>query len=67
VVVDTDLHPHLVVGDRLLRFTFDGWAGSGPRPRRQTMAVLTPPTSVAALAHGFRPRLHPSAADPGTA
>ena len=67
VVVDADLHPHLLVGDRLLRFTFDGWAGLRRRPRRHRMAVLTPPTSVAALAHGFRPRLHPSAADSGAA
>ncbi len=29
-----------------------------------TVEVLTPPASVAALAHGFRPLLHPSATEP---
>jgi hypothetical protein len=61
VVLDADVHPHVVVADRMLRFTFDGWDRPRPRPRNRTVQVLTPPTSVAALAHGFQPRLHPSA------
>ena len=61
VVLDGDVHPHVVLADRMLRFTFDGWDRPRPRPRNRTVRVLTPPTSVAALVHGYRPRLHPSA------
>jgi hypothetical protein len=32
------------------------------RPGAGVVRVLTPPTSVGALAHGFAPVLHPSAA-----
>ena len=63
VVVDRG-HPHLVLGDRLLPFTFDGWGPPSERPRRGEARVLTPPTSVAALGHGYAPVLHPSAAGP---
>jgi hypothetical protein len=61
VVVDEDGVPRLVMEDRLLRFTFAGW--TEPRPRRRTgsVVVLTPPTSVAALASGYVPVLHPTA------
>ena len=52
--------PALVVEDRLHRFGFDGWGPPEVRPRRIRATVLTPPTSVTALAHGFRPTLHPS-------
>jgi hypothetical protein len=47
--------------DTLLRFEFGGWRLMGDRPRDGTVRVLTPPTSVAALAHGYVPSLHPSA------
>jgi hypothetical protein len=50
----------LVRGDRLPAFSFDGWHDPVPRPDGE-LTVLTPPTSVAALAHGFAPVLHPSA------
>jgi hypothetical protein len=52
--------PRLLLGDRLLAFSFDGWHDPIPRPDGD-LKVLTPPTSVAALAHGFVPVLHPSA------
>lgn len=61
VVVDAGGIPRLLVRDVLLRFTFDGWTDPRPRPRRGTATVLTPPTSVLALARGFSPVLHPSA------
>jgi hypothetical protein len=51
----------LVTGARLLRFSFAGWGEAVARPRAGEAKVLTPPTSVAALAHGFAPVLHPSA------
>jgi hypothetical protein len=61
VVVDADGVCRLVRDDRLLRFAFDGWNKALPRPSRGTARVLTPPTSVAALAHGYLPTLHASA------
>jgi hypothetical protein len=63
VVVTPDGSCQLVVEDHLLRFSFDGWVDAAPRPVAGEARVLTPPTSVAALAHGYRPLLHPSAAD----
>ena len=66
VVVAPDASCRLVVGDRLLRFSFDGWIGAAPRPVAGDAAVLTPPTSVAALAHGYHPLLHPSARTGGS-
>jgi hypothetical protein len=53
--------PRLLVGDRTFAFSFDGWTPSSPRPGGVEVRVLTPPTSVAALRHGFVPVLHPSA------
>jgi hypothetical protein len=61
VIVDADNSPRLVIEDRLMAFTFAGWADPGTRPHRATVEVLTPPTSVAALRNGFEPVLHPSA------
>lgn len=63
VVVDGDGTARLVHADRLWRFTFAGWTDPVAAGRRAgvTWRVLTPPTSVAALAHGFTPTLHPSA------
>ena len=61
VVVAPDASCQLVVDDRLLRFSFDGWGHATPRPVDGDATVLTPPTSVAALVHGYRLVLHPSA------
>ncbi|HEU4840611.1 MAG TPA: hypothetical protein VFT09_04185, partial [Ilumatobacteraceae bacterium] len=61
-VVVRDGRPHLVGTVTLQPFGFGGWGPSRPRDGGEA-AVLTPPTSVAALAGGFRPTLHPSAAD----
>jgi len=52
--------PHLAIIGGARRFAFDGWERPVARPSGP-VAVLTPPTSVAALDHGFRPVLHPSA------
>jgi hypothetical protein len=56
-VVLTD-RPRLVQGERLLAFAFAGWHDPVPRPAGE-LTVLTPPTSVLALAHGFHPVLAP--------
>jgi hypothetical protein len=60
VVVAPDRSCRLVVDQRLLRFAFGGWVDAIPRPLAGEATVLTPPTSVAALAHGYQPLLHPS-------
>ncbi len=52
--------PGLLVAAALQPFTFAGWATPIERPHGE-VNVLTPPTSVGALAGGFVPRLHPSA------
>ena len=61
VVIDADGAPRLVLDDRLLRFSFDGWTDPVTRPAGRIASVLTPPTSVAALANGYRAQLHESA------
>ena len=55
--------PALVLGDRLVPWTPTGSAYGPPRgrPRRGRARVLTPPSTVAVLAHGYAPVLHPSA------
>jgi hypothetical protein len=60
VIVDAGRSPSLVLHDRLMTFTFAGWAQPRPRPKGM-VDVLTPPTSVAALGNGFLPVLHPTA------
>jgi hypothetical protein len=66
VVLDDDDRARLLLDDRMLAFTFDGWTAPIDRPARGSVRVLTPPTSVAALANGYSPVLHPSASAPGT-
>ena len=61
VVLDADRRARLLIDDRSLAFTFDGWTDPIDRPTSCKVEVLTPPTSVAALANGFSPVLHPSA------
>jgi hypothetical protein len=51
----------LVTDDRLLRFTFEGWTDPIDRPASGHATVLTPPTSIVALRHGFEPHLHATA------
>src|SRR5207244_3936893 len=63
VIVGPDHRPRLVLDERLLEFSFSGWTAPIERRRRSDVQVLTPPTSVAALAHGYAPVLHPSIDD----
>ena len=60
VVLAGDRHPYLVLDRRLRSFSFDGWGSPVERPHHVEVDVLTPPTSVAALANGFVPTLHDS-------
>ncbi len=63
VVVDGG-KTRLVIGSRLLTFTFAGWSDPLPRPNNGSLEVLTPGTSLLALSNGYRPLLHPSALTP---
>ncbi|MGH8925539.1 MAG: hypothetical protein ACRDWA_13015 [Acidimicrobiia bacterium] len=54
VVVDSERHALLVKGREFLSFGFDGWRVATERPPMDLQRVLTPPTSVAALAGGYR-------------
>ncbi len=60
VVIGRDRSPHLLTGDRLQAFDFGGWGRPVARPRGVDVEVVTPPTSVLALANGFTPNLHSS-------
>ncbi len=56
-----DPKPMLLTEESLQAFSFKGWGPPAPRPADRAFAVLTPPTSLAALRHGFTPTLHSSA------
>ena len=60
VVVERGRGPCLVGPETLQLFSFAGWGDPVRRPDGE-VDVLTPPTSVTALAGGFVPTLHPSA------
>jgi hypothetical protein len=46
---------------KLLRWTPNGYSARKPRPRGIIVDVLTPPSTIAVLSAGYRPRWHPSA------
>jgi hypothetical protein len=50
-----------VRGDRILRWTPQGYDVEKPRPRGGVVEVLTPPAILAVLSAGYEPRWHPSA------
>jgi len=60
VVVGQDGATRVKHRNRLFRFTFDGWTAPVPVVERDMATVLTPPSSVAALTHGYTLTLHPS-------
>lgn len=61
VIIGDDGQARLVLSDRLLTFSFDGWSRPEARSAPGPVEVLTPPTSVRALARGFTPVLHSTA------
>lgn len=62
VVVDPSTgDPLLVTGGPPQPFTFDGWLPPIELSPGALVDVITPPTSLAALANGFLPALHPTA------
>lgn len=58
---DRDGQAGLVQNGTLASFHFGGWREPKVLPPTTILRVLTPPTSVLALQHGFVPSLHPSA------
>ncbi|MEW5424653.1 hypothetical protein [Amorphus sp. 3PC139-8] len=50
-----------IKGDRLLRWDGDGYSEARARPASGLAYALTPPSTIAALASGYRPLWHPSA------
>ena len=53
--------PALVLGDRLVPWSPDGYGPPIDRPSRGAATVLTPRASVEVLRHGYHPVVHPSA------
>jgi hypothetical protein len=56
----SDTHPWLVLGPRLLAWSHGGYRERRDRPRGVSATVLTPRATVAVLAAGYRPELHPT-------
>jgi hypothetical protein len=54
----------LLVGGRLRPWSFAGYGAPSADPVSGVMEVLTPPSTVAAIAAGYRPLVHPSALTP---
>ncbi|MCW5772072.1 MAG: hypothetical protein KIT16_10590, partial [Rhodospirillaceae bacterium] len=52
---------YLASGGRLLRWTPAGYVLSLPFPEPTGLVLLTPPSTAAAIANGYRPQMHPSA------
>jgi hypothetical protein len=55
VVLDVDAAPLLVLGDRLLAWSFEGYHASFPRPKGRAAVVVTPPSLVEVLRSGWSP------------
>ena len=60
VVLDASAIPYLVLGDTLLPWSFEGYGQPIARPTIP-VRVLTPRSTVRALAHGYLPNIHPTA------
>ncbi len=53
--------PALVLGERVVRWSVTGYGRALRRPRRGTVTVVTPPSTVAAFRGGYRPQVDPGA------
>ena len=60
VMVSVEGTPFLVWGGGLLAWTPGGYRSSGQSPAEDTVTVITPRATVAVLAAGYRPVVHPS-------
>lgn len=59
--VAVDGEPHLVLADRLHRWSPQGYRPPVSRPRSGTAEVITPPSTVGALRGGYRPQVDAAA------
>lgn len=57
--------PGLVLAGHFLPWSFAGYGPGGPVPAETAVELLTPPATVAAIAAGYRPNMHPTAVHPG--
>jgi len=57
----------LLVGGRILPWSFAGYGAAVAPTPTSTVELLTPPATVATIASGYTPRLHPSAMSAGSA
>ena len=55
-MIERNGRPYAVRGAALLPWSFFGYGASEPRPKQESVRVLTPPAIVAALVAGYRPR-----------
>jgi hypothetical protein len=62
-MAEMDGRPWLVLGPWLLAWSHGGYRERRPRPRGAHVTVLTPRATVAVLAAGYRPVLHPTASE----
>lgn len=60
-MIAIDGTPYAVRGDRLLRWSFEGYGDERPRHATKRATLVTPPLFVTILANGFEPRWHGSA------
>ena len=60
-MVAIDGAPYAVRGDRLLRWSFEGYRDARARSSVQRVMPITPPLILTILARGFAPRWHDSA------
>ncbi len=61
VMPGNDKQAAMLRGSALLRWTSEGYASAGVRPRGARVDVLTPPSILAVLKAGYQPLWHPSA------
>lgn len=61
VFVEREKRPYLVWGTALFPWSAEGYAVAAERPSNVKVTVLTPPSTVRALAQGFEPLVHETA------
>ena len=60
MLAELDGRPWLVLGPSLLAWSHGGYTERRDRPAGDEVTVLTPRATVAVLAAGYRPVLHPT-------
>jgi hypothetical protein len=61
VMVERDGSAHLILGGALLPWSFAGYGAPVDSRADTRVSVITPRSMVRAIAHGFKPQIHPSA------